>query len=265
MNIICWNVNGLRANAKKGGFDWLIEQSPDFFCLQETKAHPDQLEEEIRNPKGYYSYFDHSKMKKGYSGVAIYAKYEADSVDYGFNTLGSEDLDKEGRFLALFYEDTGIIGKKFVLITSYFPNGGSGPDRLDFKMRFYDEFLKYINLKRKQGYEVIFCGDVNTAHTEIDLARPKANEENTGFLPQEREWIDQVINSGYIDIFRQQNPNKIGAYTYWDMKTFARERNVGWRIDYFFISPGILEKVKKANILNAILGSDHCPIELILK
>jgi exodeoxyribonuclease-3 len=265
MNIICWNVNGLRANTKKGGFQWLLEQSPDFFCLQETKAHPDQLEKEIRNPKGYYSYFDHSKMKKGYSGVAIYSKYEADSVEYGFNTLGSEDLDKEGRFIAIFFNNTNLLGKKFVLITSYFPNGGSGPDRLDFKMRFYDEFLKYINAKRKQGYEIVFCGDVNTAHTEIDLARPKANEENTGFLPQEREWIDQVINSGYIDIFRQRNPNKIGAYTYWDMKTFARERNVGWRIDYFFISPGILEKVKKANILNAILGSDHCPIELILK
>ena len=129
-------------------------------------------------------------------------------------------------------------------------------------MRFYDEFLNYINKRKKEGYEVIFCGDVNTAHTEIDLARPKENSENTGFLPQEREWIDEVINNGFVDIFRQKNPNKIGAYTYWDMKTFARERNVGWRIDYFFITPGILEKVKKANIYNTILGSDHCPIGL---
>ena len=262
MNIISWNVNGIRANAKKGGFDWLLQQSPDFFCLQETKAHPEQLEEGIRNPNGYYSYFDHSKMRKGYSGVAIFAKIKADGVDYGFNTTKSEDLDKEGRFISLYYEDKAILGKKFVLITAYFPNGGSGPDRLEYKMRFYDEFLNYINKKRKQGYEVIFCGDVNTAHTEIDLARPKANEMNTGFLPQEREWIDEVINNGFIDIFRQKNPNKIGAYTYWDMKTFARERNVGWRIDYFFISPGILEKVKKANIYNTIFGSDHCPIGL---
>ena len=265
MKIISWNVNGIRANAKKGGFDWLLGQGADFFCIQETKAHPEQLEEGIRNPKGYYSYFDHSKMRKGYSGVAIYAKVEADKVDYAFNTKFSEDLDKEGRFLALFYENSKILGKKFILITSYFPNGGSGPDRLDYKMRFYDEFLKYVNKNRKLGYEVVFCGDVNTAHTEIDLARPKANEMNTGFLPQEREWIDEVINNGFIDIFRQQNPNKIGAYTYWDMKTFARERNVGWRIDYFFITPGLLDTVKKASICNTVLGSDHCPIELSFK
>lgn len=262
MKIICWNVNGIRANVKKGGFDWFLQQSPDFFCIQETKAHPEQLEEGVRNPAEYHSYFDHSKLRKGYSGVAIYTKHKPDSVDYGF---GIHEVDQEGRFIALYYDNKELIGKKFILITSYFPNGGGGQDRLDFKMRFYDEFLKYINKQRKAGYEVIFCGDVNTAHTEIDLARPKENEENTGFLPQEREWIDEVIQSGYIDIFRQQNPNKTGVYTYWDMKTYARERNVGWRIDYFFISPGILEKVKKANILNTVLGSDHCPIELILK
>lgn len=262
MKIICWNVNGIRANVKKGGFDWFLQQSPDFFCIQETKAHPEQLEEGVRNPAEYHSFFDHSKLRKGYSGVAIYTKHKPDKVDYGF---GIHEVDQEGRFIALYYDSKELIGKKFVLITSYFPNGGGGQDRLDFKMRFYDEFLKYINNQRKAGYEIVFCGDVNTAHTEIDLARPKENQENTGFLPQEREWIDEVIQSGYIDIFRQQNPNKIGAYTYWDMKTFARERNVGWRIDYFFISPGILEKVKKANILNTVLGSDHCPIELIFK
>ncbi len=265
MNIICWNVNGIRANIKKGGFDWFLQQSPDFFCLQETKAHPDQLEEGIRNPTGYTSYFDHSKLRKGYSGVAIYTKHKPDGVDYGFNTQFSLDLDKEGRFIALRYDNTSLLGKKFVLITAYFPNGGGGPERLDFKMRFYDAFLKYINTKRKDGYEIIFCGDVNTAHTEIDLARPKENEMNTGFLPQEREWIDQLISASYIDIFRHLNPNKIGAYTYWDMKTYARERNVGWRIDYFFISPGLLQKVEKAKIHNTVLGSDHCPIELTFK
>lgn len=265
MNIICWNVNGLRANVKKGSFDWLLQQSPDFFCLQETKAHPDQLEEGIRNPLGYYSYFDHSKMRKGYSGVAIYAKEKADKVEYGF---GIEELDKEGRFLAVFYNDisnSNLIGEKFVLITSYFPNGAGSPDRLDYKMRFYAAFHKYINKQRKAGYEIIFCGDVNTAHTVIDIARPKENENHTGFLPQERAWIDSVIKDDYIDIYRYQNPEKLGAYTWWDMKTFARERNVGWRLDYFFISPSLLNKVKKANILNTIYGSDHCPIELILK
>ncbi len=265
MKILCWNVNGLRANVKKGGFEWFLQQSPTFFCLQETKAHPDQLEEGIRNPVGYHSYFDHSKLRKGYSGVAIYAKEKADRVDYGFGNIKSEDLDKEGRFIALFYDNKTLLGKKFVLITTYFPNGGGGPERLDFKMRFYDEFLKYINTQRKNGYEVIFCGDVNTAHTEIDLARPKENEENTGFLPQEREWIDQLISANYIDIFRHLNPKKVRAYTYWDMKTYARERNVGWRIDYFFISPALLEKVEKTKIHNTILGSDHCPIELVLK
>ncbi len=261
MNIISWNVNGLRANVKKGGFDWFIQKSPDFMCLQETKAHPDQLDEGIRNPIGYSAYFDHSKEKKGYSGVAVYAKEKPEKVEYG---LGVEEFDKEGRFLALFY-DKKLIGIKFVLINCYFPNGGGGPDRLEYKMRFYDEFLNYINKKRKSGYEIIFCGDVNTAHNEIDLARSKENEKNTGFLPMERAWIDEIIQQGYIDIWRQQNPKKINSYTWWDMKTFARERNVGWRIDYFFISSGILKYVEKSNILASITGSDHCPIELILK
>ncbi len=254
MNIICWNVNGLRANVKKGGFDWFLQQSPDFMCFQETKAHPDQLEEGVRNPLGYYSFFDHSKEKKGYSGVAVYAKEKPEKVDYG---LGIEEFDREGRMLALFYKD-------FVLINCYFPNGGGGPERLDYKMRFYDEFLLYTEKQRKAGYEVIFCGDVNTAHTEIDLARPKENEKNTGFLPEERAWIDQVIHSGYVDIFREKNQHKKDAYTWWDLKTFARERNVGWRIDYFFITPGLVKKVKKVSILATIMGSDHCPVELVL-
>lgn len=262
MNIICWNVNGLRANVKKGSFDWFLNTSPDFFCLQETKVHPEQLEEGIRNPLGYYSYFDHSKAKKGYSGVAIYTKIKPDNVDYA---MGNEELDQEGRFLALYYEKKGLIGKKFILITCYFPNGGGGPDRLAYKMRFYAEFLKYINKKKNDGYEIIFCGDVNTAHNEIDLARPKENEKNTGFLPEERAWIDEVIQNGYTDIFRKLNPDKKDIYTWWDMKTFARSRNVGWRIDYFFISEGLIQKVKKANVLSAITGSDHCPIELILE
>jgi exodeoxyribonuclease-3 len=254
MRIICWNVNGIRANVKKGGFDWFINESPDIYCLQETKAHPEQLEPNIVRPDGYYSYFDHSKLKKGYSGVAVYTKIEPQKVEYG---LGIPELDQEGRFLALFFKD-------FVIINTYFPNGGGGPERLDFKLRFYDAFLEYINNLRKNGHEIIFCGDVNTAHKEIDLARPKENEKNTGFLPIEREWIDQVINDGFIDVYRFLNPNKIDQYTYWDMKTFARERNVGWRIDYFFATPKIFAKIKKANILSHIFGSDHCPIDIII-
>ena len=260
MNIISWNVNGLRANVKKGAFDWFLQKSPDFMCYQETKVHPEQLDEGIRNPIGYNAYFDHSKLRKGYSGVAIYAKEKPEKVEYG---LGVPEYDQEGRFLAVFY-NKGLIGTKFVLINCYFPNGGGGPERLAYKMRFYDEFLNYINKNRKSGYEIIFCGDVNTAHNEIDLARPKENEKNTGFLPMERAWIDQIIQEGYIDTFRYYNPNKTNAYTWWDMKTFARERNVGWRLDYFFISNGLLKNVEKSSILANITGSDHCPIELIL-
>ena len=267
MRIITWNVNGLRANVKKGCFDWFLNYSPDIYCIQETKAHPDQLEEGIRNPEGYFSYFDHSKGRKGYSGVAIYSKIKPDKVEYG---LGVEALDQEGRFLALFYEkfpseQIGVkkIGKT-VLLNIYFPNGGGGPERLDFKLRYYDAFLSYINKLHKKGYEIIFCGDINTAHTEIDLARPKDNKENTGFLPIERAWIDRVIAAGYTDVFRHFNPGVKDKYTYWDMKTFARERNVGWRIDYFFVSSVVLKNVTKIKILDQIMGSDHCPTELTI-
>jgi exodeoxyribonuclease III len=255
MRIICWNVNGIRANAKKGGFDWLINQSPDIFCLQEIKAHPDQLDAGVRNPPGYHSYFDHSKGRKGYSGVAVYSKVKPEKVEYG---LGVEKYDQEGRFLALFYKD-------FVLLNIYFPNGGGGPDRLKYKLEFYDAFLSYIDKQRKKGLEVLFCGDVNTAHTAIDLARPKENEDNTGFLPIEREWLDKVVAHDYSDVFRHFYPGVKDKYTYWDMKTFARERNVGWRIDYFFASPGALRKVEKMKILDEIYGSDHCPIELVIR
>ena len=248
-------MNGVRANIKKGGFDWLCSQDADIFCVQETKAHPDQLTENILKPPGYISYFDHSKLRKGYSGVAIWTKKVPEKVEYGF---GIEKMDQEGRQISLFFKD-------FVFINTYFPNGGGGPERLKYKLEYYDEFLKYIEKIRKNGYSIIFCGDVNTAHEEIDLARPKENSESTGFLPIERQWIDKVIEKGYIDIFRKENPDKVGAYTYWDMKTYARERNVGWRIDYFFVSADLLPKIKSSKILDSVFGSDHCPISLELK
>ena len=256
MKIISWNVNGIRANVTKGGFDWLVSENADIFCVQETKAHPDQLPENILRPPGYFSYFDHSKLRKGYSGVAIWTKKEPTKVEYGF---GIEKLDQEGRQITLLFDEKD---KKLAFIDTYFPNGGGGPERLKYKLEYYDAFLKYIEKLRKSGYSVVFCGDVNTAHAEIDLARPKENEENTGFLPVEREWIDKVIAKGYVDIFRHLNPNKTGAYSYWDMKTFARERSVGWRIDYFFISQDLVPKVKSAKILDGVFGSDHCPISL---
>jgi len=253
IKIISWNTNGLRATAKQGFFAPLFENKKmDILCLQETKVEAEQLPPEVRNVPGYSSYFSHSKLKKGYSGVAIYSKIEPKEVFYG---MGIKKFDDEGRIVGAKYKD-------FTLINIYFPNGGGGPERLAYKLEFYDAFLQFILKLRKNGEHVIFCGDVNTAHKEIDLARPKANEDNTGFLPIEREWIDEVINAGFIDVFRHFYPNKIDAYTYWDMKTFARDRNVGWRIDYFFASNEIVPKIKSTGIIEDYMGSDHCPIFL---
>lgn len=254
MNIISWNVNGIRSCHKKGCWDWLIKESPDILCLQETKAHPEQLPEEVKSPEGYFSYFGHSKIKKGYSGVALYSKQKPVKVNIG---LGIPEFDEEGRIITAFF-------KEFVVSNIYFPNGGRGPHRIKFKLEFYKAFLSYVERLRKEGYKIIFCGDVNTAHEEIDLARPKENEKNTGFLPEERAWLNEVTAKGYIDIFRKLNPETRNAYTYWDMKTFARERNVGWRIDYFFISPDVEKSVISTDILKDITGSDHCPISLSL-
>jgi exodeoxyribonuclease-3 len=250
--LISWNVNGIRAWYKKGQLEWFLKQSPDFLCLQETKAHPEQLVDELLEPEGYFAYFESSKTKKGYSGVAIFSKYEADKVETG---VGVKKLDQEGRFLALHIGD-------LVVINTYFPNGGGGPERLKFKFEYYTAFLKYVEKLRKQKKKIIFCGDVNTAHTEIDLARPKANEKNTGFLPEERAWIDEVIGNGFVDTWRFMHPKTKDRYSYWDMKTYARDRNVGWRIDYFFVSPNLEKSLVKADILDQVLGSDHCPILL---
>ena len=254
MRILSWNVNGLRAFYKKGAFNSIFEVDLDIFCLQETKSHPDQLPEEVRSPAGYYTYFDHSKMRKGYSGVAIFSKEKPEKVEY---SLGNPDLDKEGRMIIAYFKD-------FVLLNGYFPNGGVDPERLKYKLEFYDQFLKFIEKLRKQGKSVIFCGDINTAHNEIDLSRPKENSNHTGFLPIERAWIDKVIEKGYLDTFRFLHLDKI-KYSWWDMKTFARDRNVGWRLDYFFVSSDLKDKIKKAEILDNMMGSDHCPVLLELK
>jgi len=256
MKIISWNTNGLRATAKQGNFTSLFAfNNADIVCLQETKCEPQQLDDEIRNLKGYHSYFSYSKLRKGYSGVAIYTKKEPKKIEYG---IGIKKFDDEGRIIVAYYNN-------FVLINCYFPNGGRGPERLKYKLNFYDAFLKFINKLKKQKKSVIFCGDVNTAHKEIDLARPKENENNTGFLPIERAWLDKVVNNGWVDIFRNFYPNRKDIYTYWDQKTYARERNVGWRIDYFFINQNFISKVKSAKILTDYLGSDHCPIMIELR
>jgi exodeoxyribonuclease-3 len=252
MKLISWNVNGLRAVHRNGYWNDFLKGKPDIFCFQETKAHPDQLPDEVREVFGYHSYFSSSEVKKGYSGTAIYTKLEPESVDYG---MGIKKFDEEGRIVATHF-------REFTLFNVYFPNGGGGPERLAYKLDFYDSFLDTIELLRKKGKPVIFCGDVNTAHEEIDLARPKENKENTGFLPEERAWVDELTRLGWIDTFRHFHPHETGAYSYWDMKTKARDRNVGWRIDYFFVSPDLMKHIKNASIHPNVFGSDHCPVSL---
>jgi exodeoxyribonuclease-3 len=255
MKLISWNVNGLRAVHRNGFFLPFIEKTnPDILCLQETKSFDHQLPEEILKIKGYFSYFASSQTKKGYSGVALYTKIEPKKVEYG---IGIPRFDEEGRVLVAYFDE-------FILLNVYFPNGGQGPVRLQYKYDFYDAFLGFIDVLSKKEGKIIFCGDVNTAHQAIDLARPKENEKNTGFLPEERSWIDKVITHGYADTFRYFHSDEKDVYSYWDTKTRARERNVGWRIDYFFANIKLFSKIKSANILPDIYGSDHCPITLEL-
>ena len=255
MKITTWNVKGLRAIIRKNSFLPMVKAlSPDVLFLQETKATKEQIPEEYRNIEGYASYFGSSHAKAGYSGVAIYTKREPLLVTYG---MGKDVFDQEGRVITAYYNDISISN-------IYFPNGGQGPERLAYKLEFYEKFLEYIEKLRKKN-PVIWGGDINTAHEEIDLARPNENEKNTGFLPEERAWLDEVASLGWIDTYRYFYPNKTGAYTYWDMKTAARERNVGWRIDYLFASPDLSSSLKKTTIHTEIFGSDHCPMSLDLE
>lgn len=256
MKIISWNTNGLRATARQGFLSPLFDiHKIDVLCLQEIKAEATQLPEEVRNVAGYYSFFSHSNERKGYSGVAIYTHEKPREVFYG---IGIKKLDTEGRIV-------GVKLKNFTIINGYFPNGGAGPHRLKYKLEFYEAFLKFIIKLRKNGEHIIFCGDINTAHAPIDLARPKANEKNTGFLPVERAWISKVIKNNFLDVFREFYPDKKDVYTYWDIKTGARSRNVGWRLDYFFASSELLPKIKTTGMLTGYMGSDHCPIYLEIK
>ena len=252
MNLLSWNVNGIRAAEKKGFLDWMKDASPDILCLQETKAHPDQLSEGLLAPDGYYAFWS-SAQRKGYSGVAVYTKARPLAVEEG---LGVPEFDAEGRVLICTFSD-------FVLVNLYVPNGSSGNKRVPFKMAFYDCLLKELEKLRKAGKAVVICGDINTAHAEIDLARPKENEKNTGFLPEERDWITQFLALGYVDTFRHFHAEP-GQYSWWDYKTKARERDVGWRIDYFFVTLDLLPRLKDAFIRKDVFGSDHCPVGIVL-
>ena len=254
MRLVSWNVNGLRSLAKDDYWEAFLKTAkPDIFCLQETKASPEQLSEEFLSPAGYSAFFSSCQIRKGYSGVAIYSRVEPISVIYG---MGIKEFDQEGRFIGAEYED-------FWLLNAYFPNGGQGPERLDYKLRFYDAFLAFAEKLRKQK-PIIFCGDVNTAHEEIDLAKPEKYENSTGFLPEERAWIDEVVAAGYVDSYRHFHQNTKDAYSYWDLFTHARDRNVGWRLDYFFVASEFMKRIKGAYILPDIHGSDHCPVSITI-
>lgn len=254
MKLYAWNVNGIRAVYKKGFLDWLRKTDPDILFLQETKASPDQLEPELLKPEGYFTYWAAAE-RKGYSGVALFSKTEPKSVQVG---LGIPEYDSEGRTIVAEYDD-------FVVLGAYFPNGGRDLGRVPYKMAYKKAFLEYCNACRTNGKSVIFCGDVNTAHQEIDLSRPKENTKTTGFLPEERAWMDEVITARYIDTFRYLYPDKIEAYSWWSNRSGARERNIGWRIDYFFVSDDLLPRIAGADIHPEVLGSDHCPVSLTLK
>lgn len=246
MKILSWNVNGIRAIAKKGFLEWFKSEQPDILCLQETKARPEQLSEDILEPLGYRSFWNYPK-KKGYAGVSVFSKEKpVKSLD----DFSFKDFDTEGRALVLDF-------KEFILLNVYFPNGRASPERLAYKLEFYKKFLEYIDSLNNKN--IIFCGDVNTAHKAIDLARPKQNQMYSGFLPEERSWLDRFEEHGFVDTFRLfcEEP---GQYTWWDYKSRARERNVGWRIDYFYVSKKLVSKTISSFILPDVAGSDHCPI-----
>lgn len=253
MKLISWNVNGIRAVTKKNFYAWFDAQAADVVCLQETKANPDQLDEQQLHPLGYHSYFASAK-KPGYSGVAIYAKKEPLDVREG---LGHSEFDDEGRVVQATFKD-------FTLINAYFPNSQPEGARLGYKLAFCKAMLEHCESLRKQGKNIVLCGDYNIAHKEIDLKNPKTNEKNPGYLPEERAWMDDYTNHGYVDAFRKFEPGP-NHYTWWSYRPGVRERNVGWRIDYFSTNPEFADKLKGCIHQTQTMGSDHCPVELVLK
>ncbi len=253
MKIISWNVNGMRAALRKGFMDWFHSEAPDMMCLQEIKATPNDLPDEMVTPEGYHSIWNPAQ-RRGYSGVAVLSKKKPKKYHLG---MGIEKFDMEGRIIRAEFKD-------FDLLNVYFPNGTSGSDRLKYKMDFYDAFLDHCESLRQKGKKLVITGDVNTAHKPIDLKNPKANEKNSGFLPEERAWVDKFIAHGYVDTFREfcQEPDQ---YTWWSYRFNVRKKNIGWRIDYFFVTEDLMGKVKDSFIQPDVMGSDHCPVGLNLQ
>ena len=253
MKLYSWNVNGIRAAERKGFLDWLDQIQPDVLCLQETKARVDQLGSSLIKDHGYHTYW-HSAQKAGYSGVATFCKEEPYFIQEG---LGIDRFDSEGRVLITEHEN-------FLLYNIYFPNGQKDDTRLNYKLDFYDELLPIVNDQVENGNNVIITGDWNTAHNAIDLARPKENEKTSGFMPLERQRIDTYVSHGWVDTFRHFHSDS-DRYTWWTYRFGARERNIGWRIDYFFVNEILVEQLDNADIHPDIMGSDHCPVSLTLK
>ena len=249
---ISWNVNGIRAAEKKGFLDWLGKSNADLVAVQETKAHPDQLSDALLNPPGYSAEWNAAE-KKGYSGTVTYTRKMPDKVLFG---MDDPRFDTEGRVIIHEY-------KPFVFFNIYFPNGGRGAEWVVFKLAFYRRFLDVARNYMESGKEVIVTGDFNTAYAEIDLARPKENVNHSGFMPEEREGLGEFFSAGLVDTFRALHPETI-KYTWWDMVTRAKERNVGWRIDYFMVSKNLVKKIVSADIHDEVMGSDHCPVSLVL-
>lgn len=247
MKLISWNVNGIRAAVNKGFKDFFEQINADIFCIQETKCQPDQIDLKF---DGYYSFWN-SAERKGYSGTAIFTKIEPKNVTYG---IGIEEHDKEGRVITLEFE-------KFFMVNIYTPNAKRGLERLDYRQIWEDEIRKYL-LMLNTTKPVIICGDLNVAHNEIDLKNAKSNKGNAGFTDEERAKMTELLNAGFVDSFRYKYPDKTDAYSWWSYMGKAREKNVGWRIDYFIVSKSIEDKIKEANIYPEIFGSDHCPIGL---
>ena len=247
MKLISWNVNGIRACIQKSFIDIFNELDADIFCIQESKLSEGQLQLDI---PGYYQYWNYAK-KKGYSGTAVFAKKEPVNVTYG---LGIEEHDNEGRVITLEYEE-------FYLVTVYTPNSQTELKRLDYRMQWEDDFKTYLK-KLEENKPVIVCGDLNVAHEEIDLKNPKTNRMNAGFTDKERNKMTALLNSGFIDTFRYFYPDRSGIYSWWSYRFSARQKNAGWRIDYFLVSESLKDKLVSADIHTEIYGSDHCPVEL---
>lgn len=253
MKLVSWNVNGIRAVYRNGFMKWFDAVQPDILALQEIRATEAQVPEEIRALGGYHKYW-YPAERKGYSGVGLISKYEPLDIRYG---LGIEEFDTEGRVMIAEFDD-------FVLFNAYFPSGTRGLTRVNYKMAFNEAFLEECERCRKQGSRIIFCGDVNIAHNEIDLTHAKANETNSGFLPIERAWLDRVVEAGYIDTFRHLYPDMVEQYSWWTVRGNARAKNVGWRIDYFFTTEELVPSIQDATIHTDVMGSDHCPVGLEL-